>query len=363
MIDRIGVQQAANDIVAAALLDENWDAALTRFAHVAGARDAVLMRNTRHCTLVALATEEAAETVAAFAAGKAPPNSRYARVKLDPAGGFRVDHDDYADEELGRDPFYQDFLRPVGVFWHANAILASGSGDHVELSLKRRVGKTPYRREDAAVLDAALPELRAAARIAKASMDAEARGMERLLRHRGERIIRLDSRGRVLAGQQMGETDPAAPLRVVGRRLTSASPATQPRLDKAVGAALSPPGRMTLAPLVGPDGRRYILQIHPLPGRTRDIFRAAAAVGVLIERDRAPEPVWRAPSALAELFGLTDREADVASLLTDGLEIAAIGHELRISPETARTYLKYAFEKIGVSRQAELVALLARLRP
>ena len=89
----------------------------------------------------------------------------------------------------------------------------------------------------------------------------------------------------------------------------------------------------------------------------------AFPVAVLIGRDCPRRTRRETPSVLSELFGLTDREAEVASLLTDGLEIPAIALELRISPETARTYLKYAFEKIGVSRQAELVALLARLRP
>jgi DNA-binding CsgD family transcriptional regulator len=363
MIERGSILAAAGDIVASALLDEGWDGALTRFAHVAGARDAVLMRNTQHRTVVAVATEEAAGTVADFTAGKAPPSSRYARVKADPNGGFRIDHDDYVDAELARDPFYQEFLRPAGVFWHANAILSLGPGDYVELSLKRRVGKTPYRREDAAVLDAALPELRAAARLAKASMDAEVHGMERLLRHRGETIVRLDRCGRVLPGQAMGETDPGSPLRVVARRLTATSPVYQAGLDHAVELALSPADRTTLAMLGSPDGRRWFLQIHPLHGRTRDIFRAASAVAVLIERERRPDAARRSGSELTGLFGLTDREADVASLLTDGLETAAIARELAISPQTTRTYLKYAFEKIGVGRQAELVALLARLAP
>jgi DNA-binding CsgD family transcriptional regulator len=363
MIDRGSILAAANDIVASALLDEGWDAALTRFAHLAGARDAVLMRNTQHRTVVAVATEEAAVTVADFTAGKAPPSSRYDKVKVDPDGGFRLDHDDYSDAELARDPFYQEFLRPAGVFWHANAILAIGPGDYVELSLKRKAGKTPYVREDAAILDAALPELRAAARLAKVSMDAEVHGMERLLRHRGDTIVKLDSCGRVLPEQAMGETGPASPLRVVGRRLTAASPVYQARLDHAVAAALLPSGRMALAMLGGPDGRRWFLQIHPLRSRTRDIFRAAAAVAVLIERERRPNAGRRPASTLAGLFGLTEREADVAGLLTDGLEIAAIARDLGISPQTTRTYLKYAFEKIGVGRQAELVALLARLRP
>jgi DNA-binding CsgD family transcriptional regulator len=248
------------------------------------------------------------------------------------------------------------------VFWHANVVLAAGGDEYVEISLKRRVELGPYQRSDAATLDTVLPELRAAARIAKATLDAGIGGMQRLLRHRGQTIVELDGRGRVMSGQAIGETDPASPLRISGRRLTAASRAAQPGLERAIAAALLPPGRMALAPLAGPDGRRYVLQVHPVPSRTRDIFLSAAAIAVLIERDREPAAVRPDPSAIRELFGLTDREADVASLLAEGLDIAAIAGVLRISPETARTYLKYAFEKIGVSRQAELVALLARLR-
>ena len=59
-------------------------------------------------------------------AGKAPPNSRYLQVRIGPARAFRVDHDDYTDEDRARDSFYQEFLRPNGVFWHANIMLASG---------------------------------------------------------------------------------------------------------------------------------------------------------------------------------------------------------------------------------------------
>ena len=200
MIDRGSIRAAVDDVVAAALLDEGWDAALTRFAHAAGARDAVLMRNTRHATVVGVATEEAADTVAAFIAGKAPPNSRYDKVKAN-SGGFRIDQDDYSDAELRRDPFYQEFLRPAGVFWHANAILLFGPDEMIELSLKRQATKSPYTRQNMAILDSALPELRAAARVAKTSLDAEVRGMERLLRNRGDVIVRLDGGGRVLGGQ------------------------------------------------------------------------------------------------------------------------------------------------------------------
>jgi DNA-binding CsgD family transcriptional regulator len=358
------LKAAAGDVVAAALLANGWEEALQRFALAAGARDAVLMRNTHDTMVVGVATEEASETVAAFAAGRAPPNSRYERVKMGPADGFRVDHDDYTDELLASDPFYNEFLRPVGVFWHANAILSSGASQYVELSLKRRIQAGPYSRADADILDAALPELRAAARIAEASLRAEARGMARLLSHRGQTVLEFDGWGRLIAGPPVGGGDPALPVHVSRQRLCAHFPPEQAALDAAIARALMPPpGEIGLAPLTGTDGRRYVLQVHPIPNRVRDIFLAAAAIGVLIERDPAVALISLDPAAIQPIFDLTDREADVTSLLAEGVDLPSISHRLRISRGTVRSYLKNVFEKTGVTRQAELVALLSRLKP
>lgn len=362
MLRRDDVKAAADDIIAAALLAEGWKEALTRFAYAAGARDVVLMRNTSDRMLTAITTEEVAPAVAEFAAGHSPPNSRYIRVNMRGETRFRIDHDDYSDADLSRDPFYQEFLRPNGMFWHANAILAPGRDEYIELSLKRRFGLDPYQRDDAFMLDGVLPELHAAARIAKSTLDAEARGMKWLLHKRGEAIIEIDSRGRVLPGQWPGEADPYFPLRVYAQRLVAADRTVQPFLDHAVSRAISRPGRMALVSLTGPDERRYLLQVHPVPGLARDVFLSAQAIAVLIERDREPLAVRIGSSAIRDGFGLTQREADVASLLAEGFDIPAIALRLRIRPDTVRTYLKDALDKTGTHRQAELVALLARLK-
>jgi hypothetical protein len=71
----------------------------------------------------------------------------------------RVDHDDYTDTELARDPFYQEFLRPAGYFWHSNLALTDGRDEVVELSLKRLHKAGPYQRADAAMLDVVVPDL------------------------------------------------------------------------------------------------------------------------------------------------------------------------------------------------------------
>lgn len=361
MIHADRIRAAADDLIAAALIGDGWNEALTRLAHAAGARHAVLMRNNALRPITSISNEEAVEPIADYMAGRVPPNSRYARVDTQRTVGFRLDHDDYTEDELARDPYYQEFLRPNGVFWHANVVLAPGRDEHIELSLKRRIELGPYQRADAIVLESVLPELHAAAQIAKSTLDAETRGMTWLLAKRGELIIELDSRGWALPGQAVGAVDPSSPLRIRGRRLVSTDPAAQNALDRAAATAVARPGRMALVPLVGPDGRRYLLQVHPVPGAARDVFLSATAIALLVERDRKPSPVNGELSMLREAFGLTDREARVANLLAQGFDIAAIAAALAIRPETARTYLKDALEKTGTHRQAELAALLAGL--
>lgn len=355
------IKATVDDIVASAILAEGWEDALQRFATAAGARDAVLMRNTSQTMEAGIATEEAAETVAAFAAGQAPPNSRYERVKLD-FTGFRVDHDDYSDDQLDHDAFYQEFLRPAGLFWHANAILSSGQSDYVELSLKRRTEAGPYQRRDAETLDAVLPQLRAAARLAEQVLRAEARGMARVLSQRGP-VLQLDGWGRPVAGEPADTLPMHFPLHTRGRQLRAHHGDEQAGLDDAVARALASPGQPALAPLTTADGRRYVLQIHPLPHRLRDVFQAAAAVAVLIERDPPAQTLRADAAVIRPVFGLTDREADVACLLAQGLDLPDISGRLRLSLATVRSYLKGTFDKTGVSRQAELVALLARILP
>jgi DNA-binding CsgD family transcriptional regulator len=358
-IDRI--KAATDDIVAAALVGGGWEAALAGFAEAAGAHGAVIMRNRPDRLVSVITSEEIAEPVADFAAGRAPPSSRYARVRPGRAIGFRVDHDDYSDAELARDPYYQEFLRPRGFFWHANALLLSAGGETVELGLKRRLRAGPYQRDDAALLDAVLPDLRGAAALASRTLEAEARGAAAMLTRRGAPVYRFDRKGNVLAGETTGEAAAAAPVRVVGRRLAASDPAAQSAVDRAIAAALGYPAVAGLAGLTDADGRRAVLQVLPLAGRAREVFIATAAVGVVIDLGGPPLRLRLEPAAVAHAFGLTDREADIACLLAEGLALTEIAARLAIEVATARVHLRSVFEKTGARRQAELVAMLARL--
>lgn len=56
---------------------------------------------------------------------------------------------------------------------------------------------------------------------------------------------------------------------------------------------------------------------------------------------------------------LTPREQEVLALVAEGLNSAAIGVRLSISPATVRTHVEHAREKLGARTRAEAVARLA----
>jgi DNA-binding CsgD family transcriptional regulator len=64
---------------------------------------------------------------------------------------------------------------------------------------------------------------------------------------------------------------------------------------------------------------------------------------------------------MTDAFDLTPAEARLAAHLASGATLQAVAERLGISKETARNQLKMVFAKTGTNRQAQLVALLARL--
>jgi DNA-binding CsgD family transcriptional regulator len=354
------IRAAADELVTAALLGDSWDGVLRRLAAAAGAREAVLMRNRNRRLVAAISTPDIAGLLVDVLEGRAPPSSRQVRVNHDCGSGFRVDHDDYTDAELADDPFYQDFLQPNGLFWHADARLDLEDGDELAISFRRAKGAGPYRRCDARVLDSVLPELKAAVRIARRVLDAEAAGMARLLHQRGDPVFELDAWGRVLRAHADGDGS-AQPIRVLGRRLVASDGLAQSALELATLAAVRAPYSPGGVSLNGRDGERFYLQFVPVGGRARDVFGATSAVATLIERHRRQSCVGAAHAMFRDAFGLTEREIDVAVLLGQGLDLADVARRLRVGIGTARNHLKRVFDKTDTRRQAELVALIARL--
>jgi DNA-binding CsgD family transcriptional regulator len=359
MIDHARLMAACGKINDAALLGEGWPEALEALSRAAGARGVMIMHNRDRKLVSFVSDANIREPVEAYLAGKAPPNARQTKVRHDTDPGFRVDFDDFQSSDIARDPFYQDYLRPIGMQWHANARLQMDGSDEIAISFKRELRHGSYDTNDKKMLDHILPHLRASAYVAERVFDAEVRGVVRTLHQRDRPVLEFDSWARVRRSH--GNFDGSVgPLTVRGKRVVVAEPKAQTEFDQAIEKAVRPPRRQTLVPLRDLSGQRWLLQIVPVLGRARDVFFATSAVGVVIGRPTLHTPAADMELAV-ELFRLTVREAQIVALMCEGRSTAEISARLSIVPETVRFHCKAIFEKTGVRGRIEVVAMIARL--
>jgi DNA-binding CsgD family transcriptional regulator len=58
---------------------------------------------------------------------------------------------------------------------------------------------------------------------------------------------------------------------------------------------------------------------------------------------------------IARDLGISDREAEIAVLLSTGADLPSVGRRLGISIHTVRAHVKHIFAKTGIRSQIELV--------
>lgn len=103
-----------------------------------------------------------------------------------------------------------------------------------------------------------------------------------------------------------------------------------------------------------------LVQMRLLPSSIRQAWPEAYALFLGEPLTRALPPQQH---LLLELFGLTPAEARIAYALASGTPTTAISSTLRVSHETVRSHVKSILRKLGVARQADLVALLSSASP
>jgi DNA-binding CsgD family transcriptional regulator len=89
-------------------------------------------------------------------------------------------------------------------------------------------------------------------------------------------------------------------------------------------------------------------------GQRRTAAQAAAeAEEVRISMDSKR---WIYDNVLCKRFGLTRREVEVLTWVTDGKTNAEIGEILDTSPRTVQKHLEHIFEKLGVETRTAVAA-------
>ena len=117
----------------------------------------------------------------------------------------------------------------------------------------------------------------------------------------------------------------------------------------------------TVTPVVFVSGRRrYVHRVFRLDSKNAHEARFLPGFVVLLERlttDSLDITPW------SEAFRLTTRERETVRLLLKGLSSKEIAHEMQISPNTVKSFLKLVMAKVGVSNRTGIVAKIVEGYP
>ena len=295
-----------------------------------------------------LATPEAAE-LAMPLFKKAVPGTAFLLQQL-------IGHQAYE-----RDAFYNEIMRPVNGY-HGLGAYALGAEACFDIAICRPRSGEAFQEIDAGRLQALLPHLSTAIALQRRlrGLNERSDNLSGLLDRVDEGVIVTDATGRVIslnayASRMVAE---AYGLDLEGGRIKAATAAATQSLRAAIGAVA--------APLGVERSCRLPRTSHRLPLRVALIplwrFEGSASVGssvrvaLFVKETDGPRIVDR--EALADVFHLTVRESEIASLLISGADLAAVAAQLGIGLGTVRHHLKRLFDKTGTHSQSAFIARL-----
>ena len=228
------------------------------------------------------------------------------------------------------------------------------------LSAWLSLGRTgPCSATDSALLSALAPHLAVAVRsTAAARFDAIGQAITRAcLQRSAGGWLAFTADGRVVARE---ESTAERVLQATGRlaregeRLSLGQPGATRRLAEAVAALAAdrqaPPCALTLA-----GETRIDLVLDRADRAAPGLEEAGLVIGFCRFPDESQN---RSPALLADLLGISRREAELAVLVSQGRSLKEAGARMGLTEETARTYSKQLYAKLGLRGQAELVRLV-----
>lgn len=371
----MGVEETALELIDliydAALAPEKWRAFMGRFAAELGSHSALLREND--CTGGNVGLFETVGYDPAYVAAY-----REHFVHLDhftpvlaklPIGSFVRGDAVVPWEQQRNSEFYNDYMRALKNRHVMGGILARNDRYQLMFALQRELGQPDFNENDMRLVHLVMPHMARAVRIHRqlAEVTAEKQWALSALDRLRVGVILLDDKGRPLFFNRAAEYLASGGTGfVAGRDGLSLPSATETaRLRRLIAdAAKSAAGQQGCATAgclhtVGRNGGRLQFQVIPLHrGLSEQPWGESlpgGCVAVFISSSGGPRLSW---NRMMAMHGFTRAEAKLASLLADGINLEGAAEALSISVHTARSQLKTVFAKAGVSRQAELIALL-----
>lgn len=357
----IGAYDELVSLIYDCVLDETaWARLLERLALATGRRDGTLVflgHDASALPRVGSASLCSVEQQMAYNSyySAFDPTAGYMRQRA--VGHWYHDTQEFGEDRMARDSFYQEFSRAYGQRSTSCVKLYEHDGGGAYLSLLTALDAPLPSDEQQMLLQRLSAHLMQAARMSEHMQQLKLGVAHRdLLLEQSETPLWLvDAEGRSVfcnAAAERRVLDNAFPLRVRQGRLKAHELPTLPALLRDACGRAGPPraGWLRLPGLIGEllvtplkaDSHFNLIQQRPL-----------ALLALLENRPRL--------ALLAELFELTPAECRLAEMLVQGGNPERCAQLLDVSITTVRSQLRSLFGKTGTQRQAELVGLLTRL--
>jgi DNA-binding CsgD family transcriptional regulator len=366
LLDRFSL--TIESMYAAAAEPARWGDALRAVEDLSGSAGAVIgfmpMQPTGEPGFV-LSGRFSPEQCAEYARDYAATCPRIALAVRRPDIEIQYDSLLMSEAELDRDPTYHWFEKNSGVRYYIGTALSPVGGYRVDTSLQRTRAQGHAQKSDFELFSRLRSHLDQALRLSNVigTLTTERRIGLQALEALPHGIVALDAAQNILFANPAAERLLAAQDGLTGLHgvLAAIRTGEARALARLLGQAGTNSGaRGGWLRVPRPSGQRdYVLFVAPLlvedvlPGARRP--RTLVAIFDLETRGRIDT------AAVEAVFDLTPRETEVATMLANGQELAAIATRLRMSSETARSHLKMIFRKLEVNRQADVIGLLSAL--
>jgi DNA-binding CsgD family transcriptional regulator len=283
-------------------------------------------------------------------------------------GAAQTDQEILPRNALLHSDYYVDFLRRYDMRGFVGMTIVNDRAQRLGISLLRPPPHDDFDPETLRWAAKLMPHLQNAARIgrrlAEASLEASAPpalldlnpiGVV-LLNHGG--VVFANRAARAITAEQDG-------LNLRRGKIEAERSADNAKLQALIAGALgdrsvveaSRGGAMRLPRRSGE--RDYVLTIGAIPLASQRFGDTGSMAFVLVSDGRTTSAT--PTGVLRELYGLTAAETKLAELLATGESLEAAAQHLSIRTSTAKWHLHSLFQKVGVSRQSELVRLLLSL--
>ena len=270
-------------------------------------------------------------------------------------------------EEFRAGRFYREWAQPQGWIDAANAVLEKTSTSCSYLCVIRSEASGMVDDEMRQRMGLIVPHVRRAVRTGKVIdlRQAEAATFADILDGLSPAIFLVDAGGQVVHGNAASRSllEKGDLLRTVHGRLTASDAQVDQALHEAIIAIGTSDEEISAkcgaVPLRGHVGERYVAYVLPLTaGEHSKVGTTSSAIAALFVRKVELEPV--PPSeVIGKTYNLTPTELRVLLAIVNVGGVRQVAGNLGVANTTIKTHLGRLFEKTGVSRQADLVRLVA----